>query len=332
MGKLFPIFVFTLFIVSLGFGVTVTDSLGRIVHIEEPVKKVIANYGLLPPFIYLLGEGDKFYAGMFLGKEFYKLLDEKVQYKVLKGRSLNIEFVKKENPQVVISAYWQANQRDMKQLEALGIPVVFVKLESVEDINNTIRILGKIFGKEEKAEGIINYYSKSLSDLKDYVKGISTKPSVLIVFYDGKTHSYRTFGGDMFQSKLVELAGGICASRDLRGKKTINAEQVARWDPDVILIIQYRSFAQRAKEFILADPLWKRTKAAREGRVYIVPNDGENWIDPCPKWILGLYWCAKILHPEILYKLDLKKMAEEFYERFFNLGLERVEIMGDFTF
>jgi len=220
----------------------------------------------------------------------------------------------------------------VKQMVSLGIPVIFVKLESVEDINNTIRILGKIFGKEEKAEEIINYYSKSLSDLKDYVRGISTKPSVLIVFYDGKTHSYRTFGDDMFQSKLVELAGGVCVSRDLSGKKTINAEQVAKWDPDVILILQYRSSAQEAKEFILADPLWKRTKAVREGKVYIVPNDGENWIDPCPKWILGLYWCAKALHPEILKKLDLKKVAEEFYEKFFSPDFKRIEIKGDLTF
>lgn len=325
--------VFVLLIsASLTFCITVKDSLGRIVHIKEPVEKVIVSYGLLPSFIYFLGEGDKFRADRFLGEGFYRLFDENIQNKVLRGKGLNIEFVRKENPQVVISAYWQANQRDIKQIEVLGIPVVFVKLESFEDINNTIQILGKIFGKEKKAEEIVNYYSEKFHYLKDTIENISSKPKVLVVFYDGKSHSYKTFGGDMFQSKLVETAGGHSVSRNLRGKKNINAEQVAMWNPDIILIIQYRSSAQKSKEYILTDPLWKKVKAVKDGKVYIVPNDGENWIDPCPKWILGLYWCTKIFHPDISQELKLKEMIEDFYERFFSLTIEEIEIEGDIVF
>ena len=60
-----------------------------------------------------------------------------------------------------------------------------------------------------------------------------------------------------------------------------------------------------------------------------MPNDGENWIDPCPKWILGLYWTVKTLHPEEFKDVDIKAKADEFYKKFFGLSVDKVNISGD---
>jgi len=77
--------------------ITVVDARGKEVEIQTPVKKVISIYGMAPPFIYLLGEGDKFYAGWMWGTDFYKLIDPKIEEKTSKERSLNVEDIKKED-------------------------------------------------------------------------------------------------------------------------------------------------------------------------------------------------------------------------------------------
>jgi len=306
--------------------VTVVDATGKKVKIKEPVEKVITVYGLAPPFIYLLGEGDKYYAGWMWGTKFYKLIDDKVEEKASRGKTLNVEEIIKENPSFVIAAYWQANEKDVKQLESLGVPVVCIKVESVDDIYKTIEILGKIFQKENYANEIINYYKSNVENIEKRVSNIKEKPKVLVLYYSGKAKAYKTFGGDMFQSKLVEIAGGVSVSKDLSGKKTINVEQVAEWNPDVILIIQYGTSAEKIKENILNDPAWSKINAVKNKKVYIVPNDGENWIDPCPKWILGLYWIAKTLHPEEFKDINITEKADEFYKKFFGLSVDEVNI------
>jgi iron complex transport system substrate-binding protein len=189
--------------------------------------------------------------------------------------------------------------------------------------------LGKIFQKEDYADKIIEYYEGCAKDVEKRISDVEEKPKVLVVYYSGKAKAYRTFGGDMFQSKLIEMAGGISVSKELSGKQTINVEQVANWNPDIILIIQYWKSGKDVKEKILNDPAWKQIKAVRDGKVYVVPNDGENWIDPCPKWILGLYWTAKVLHPEEFKDLNVKAKADEFYKKFFGLSVDEVKIAGD---
>jgi iron complex transport system substrate-binding protein len=309
--------------------ITVVDARGKEVEIQTPVKKVISIYGMAPPFIYLLGEGDKFYAGWMWGTDFYKLIDPKIEEKTSKERSLNVEDIKKEDPDVVLASTWKKFARDINQLESLGVPVVCINIESIDDIYATIRILGKIFQKEDYADKIIEYYEGCVKDVEKRISGVEEKPKVLVVYYSGKAKAYRTFGGDMFQSKLIEMAGGISVSKELSGKQTINVEQVANWNPDIILIIQYWKSGKDLKEEILNDPAWKRIKAVKDGKVYVVPNDGENWIDPCPKWILGLYWTAKVLHPEEFKDLNVKAKADEFYKKFFGLSVDEVKIAGD---
>ncbi len=309
--------------------ITVVDARGEEVTIPIPVKKVISIYGMAPPFIYLLGEGNKFYAGWMWGADFYKLIDPEIKDKINKCRSLNVEEIVKEHPNFVLAATWQQHSREVQQLESLGIPVVCIDLESVNDIYTTIKILGKIFQKENYANNIIEYYKTCVKDVEKRISNVKEKPKVLVLYYSDKAKAFRTFGGDMFQSKLIEMAGGISVSKGLSGKQTINVEQVAKWNPDIILIIQYGKSGEDVKKMILNDPVWKQIKAVKDGKVYVVPNDGENWIDPCPKWILGLYWTAKVLHPEEFKDVDIKAKADEFYKKFFGLSINDVKIVGD---
>lgn len=312
--------------------VEVKDFSGNIEKIVQPVNKVITTYSLVPPFIYLLDEREKFYFGSFFGISFYELLDPKAKEKSMKGRTVNLEEIIKENPNVVFSAYWQEESKDIKQLRSLNIPVVSVNLEDVNNIKSTVLMLGKIFQKEALSNKIIRYYDESLQEIERRLnKKLQnmTVPKVLVIYYSGKEQSYMAFGGDMFQSRLIELAGGMSVSKELSGKKNVNVEQIIRWNPDFIVIIQYDTLAKEIKEKILKDSVWKDIKAVKDQKVFIAPNDGENWIDPNPKWPLGLYWMAKILYPEKFTEVNLRAEAAKFYKEFFNINIDKVKIEGD---
>jgi len=309
--------------------VVVTDARGVKVRIPEPVKRVVTLYGLAPPFLYLLGVGDKYYGGWSWGGQFYQLIDPNFSKKCELGRMLNVEAIVKIHPQLVIASTWERVMREVKQLQSLGIPVVCIKIESVKDVCNTILMLGKIFQREAYAQKIVNYYENAVKYVESKVANVKVRPKVLVIYYSGRHHALRTFGGDMFQSRLIELAGGVSVSENITGKKSIDVEQVAKWNPDVIIIIQYGYPASKVKHMILTDPAWSKIKAVEEGNVYIVPNDGENWIDPCPKWVLGLFWLAKLLHPHLFAGLNITKIAASYYKEFFNLSISKVHIIGD---
>ena len=309
----------------------VTDARGKEVKIPEPVTKVIALYGMAPPFLYLLGVGDKFYGGWSWGEDFYRLVDPEFDKKIEFGDNMNVEEIVKVGPQLVIATTWERMAKTVSQLESLGVPVVCIKVESINEIYGTILMFGKIFHKEGYANTIINYYKSMVNEVESRVSNASTKPKVLILYYSGRHHSLRTFGGDMFQSKLIELAGGVNVAGNLSGKKGVNVEQVAKWDPDVILIIQYGVPASKTLQLIKNDPAWQAIRAVKEGKVYIVPYDGENWIDPCPKWVLGLLWLGKVLHPQQFEDVNITQAAAHFYREFFNLSISKVHITGNVT-
>ncbi len=309
--------------------ITVKDGIGRTVKIKEPVEKVITLYGLAPPFLYLLGEGKKYYGGWIWGEQFYKLIDPNVTEKANLGRSLSIEEIVKIHPQLVIMPPWEANSRELSQLESLGIPVYVMKIESIHDIFYTLLTLGKVLGCENHAKQIVSYYNQSIQKFESIIKGAKAEPKVLVLYYSGHHHCFRTFGGDMFQSKLVKLAGGYPVSENLTGKHDIDVEQVAKWNPDYIFIIQYGVSGEKVKKEITSDPAWAGIKAVKEGHVYVVPYDGENWIDPCPKFILGLWWMGMVLHPGLFKGYNITKIANDFYEFAFHIPMSKVPISGD---
>lgn len=310
--------------------VVVKDALGREVKVRVPVRRIITWYSLAPPFLYLLGAGKEFIAGWTWSTSFYKLIDPNISEKVAYGRNLGVEQIIKMRPDLVITAKWYANHRIFKQLEGVGIPVLYVNLESVKGIENTIKILGKVLQRESLANRIIQYYNSVVSNITSKLKDVKVRPKVLILYYSHRHHSFRTFGGDMFQSRLIEMAGGVSVSQNLTGKKDVNDEQIVKWDPDIIIIIRYGGpSGEEVRKMIMNDKALRYVKAVREGRVYVVPNDGENWVDPCPKWVLGLAWLAKTLHPNAFKNLNITNMAATFYREFFNISIKEVHITGD---
>jgi len=318
--------------------VEIKDFRNETLRVKQPVDRIVSLYGLATQMVYFLSveDGKKILGGtpLAINDRFVQLLDPEVKSRMIfvgSPKSANVETIKKLNPDVILTAWW-GDPNLNAQLEGLGMPVVALNLETVDDYLKSLETVGKILNREKKAEEAVSYYRDAVAFVTGRISKASERPKVLLLYYSMKDKAFKAPGRAFFQNELIELAGGKSVSKSLPGGwNVINVEQVVEWNPDVIITVSY-SFTYPStgvKKTIMNDPAWSSIKAVKEGKVYAMPNDGESWDYPAPKWVLGLYWLAKILHPDLFQDVYIQKIADEFYERWYGIDPGKVTIVGD---
>jgi len=109
---------------------------------------------------------------------------------VKKGFEPNVEEVLKLNPDVVLQ-WCNRGEEIIKPLEDTGIAVIGLKYGSQSDLEEWLRIFGKILNKEEKAEEIITYHHENLEKIQDVISTVSEreKPRILYLPYGSKLYT-----------------------------------------------------------------------------------------------------------------------------------------------
>lgn len=199
-------------------------------------------------------------------------------------------------------------------LEALGIRVHYLDLETPEDYYRDLEGLGRILGEEARAAELIAYY-KGIAAAADRISsGASTKPRVLVVQAVGD--AWEVPPASWMQTRIVEMAGGVpvwIGANPGDGWARINLEQIAAWNPDVILVIDYRRGVDEAVARMRGDPRFSLLAAGKSGRIRGFPQDFFSWDQPDTRWVLGLLWTVKTLHPDRAASLSLEAEARRFY-------------------
>lgn len=88
-----------------------------------------------------------------------------------------------------------------------------------------------------------------------------------------------------------------------------------KWNLDVIIVVSYffKKLLVKVKEEILNDFVWKGIKVVKEGRVYVMLNDGESWDYFVLKWVFGFYWFVKVFYLEFFGDFDVRVKVDDFY-------------------
>ena len=130
------------------------------------------------------------------------------------------------------------------------------------------------------------------------------------------------------QTRLVEMAGGAVAWQDVQassGWTIVTIEQIAAWDPDVILIVAYNDDPSAIVATLKEDAQWKTLRAVQNGKLYGFPKDLYSWDQPDTRWVLGLQWLATVLYPERLKPETLMPAVQEFYQFAYGLDAQNFE-------
>ena len=230
----------------------------------------------------------------------------------------NVEQIAARRPDVVLL---KTNSRLFgESIDPLGVPVVYLSLETPADYPADLARLGALLGAPDSARTIADFYQSRLDAVSAALATLppdAAPPSVLVLqatSADG-AQSFRVPPPDWIQTRLVELAGGHPVwTNDLSATRwsTVSLEQIAAWNPDLVLLVSYTASGADALSAIAAHPVASAIPALSPARVRVFPADFVTWDQPDPRWILGLLWTARQLHPE-LFPTPFRAEIDAFY-------------------
>jgi len=312
--------------------IVVTDALDRTVEFDEyPSRIVIVGQAafMLLDAAFLFPEALERIIGYELrsqtGLNFIATVFPESSRMAVREMGSGPEQIAPLNPDLVMmKSYLKGELGD--QFELLGIKVVYLDLETPEQINKDIQTLGQIFGNKERADELVALFDQEKNAVTDRTAAITEqeKPSALLLQYSDKGGevAFSVPPANYLQSQLIEMAGGIPAWKEIPtdGWTIVTVEQIAAWNPDMIFIIHYQGKAVEVVESLKTDANWMPLEAVKNDQLYAFPLDFQSWDQPDTRWPLGLQWLAAKLHPELYADYDPVEETKAFYRDFYGLS------------
>jgi iron complex transport system substrate-binding protein len=205
----------------------------------------------------------------------------------------------------------------------LGIPIFLMEAETPEQLKEAVQLIGQMFGPHAAAQSQawVAYYDWVVENILAETQQIPTEERVRVLFTG--TDPLRIASGDMYQTDVIESAGGISVSTELSGYwNDVNMEQVAIWDPDLIIVPPYGGASVAA---ITDSSEWQILTAVQEGQVFRMPKLVVPWDTPAPDSVLGIIWMAERLNPDLI-AFSCAEESEFFYNTFYNYAISGDEI------
>ena len=203
-----------------------------------------------------------------------------------------------------------------------SLPVVAVTDNTnVTKIGSTIEFMGKILQSEDKAQQLIDFNNKYLSEVDKVASSIpeSEKKSV---YYASGEDGLSTYASGASHGQLISLVGGKNVAdtevQDSGSELTVSIEQVMKWNPDVIIATDEDFYNN-----VYSDSKWASVKAVKDHRVYISPQSPFKWFDrpPGANIIIGVPWTAKVIYPDKYSDINMVGATKEFYSNFYHYDL-----------
>jgi iron complex transport system substrate-binding protein len=307
-----------------------TDQTQNNVLFSQPVKRVISAYGPSTAFVYTVNAKDRLVSASYLGardplgQSVMAKMDER--FPEIMGDdnfsqdNFNIEQAASLDPDLIIASSRSAWLDSAAQLE---IPVFLYDAETPELLKEAVLSTGIMFGPQSNAyaEAWVAYYDGIIHNIQRKTVDIPDEDRVRVLFTG--TSPLRVASGEMYQDFVIRAAGGVSVSSSLTGYwNDVNLEQIAIWDPDVIIVPPYGGATIDA---IIESPEWQILDAVQAGRVYRMPKLVAPWDTPVPDSVLGIIWMAELLYPDLI-DLDCAEEVEYFYHTFYQYQITQEEL------
>jgi iron complex transport system substrate-binding protein len=334
--------------------ITVTDITGRKVEVKAPVEKVILGEGRQMYFVATLDTDQPFKRVVgwrddlqkadldgykdYLAK--YPQIEKIPTFGGFKEGTFDVEQAVSLKPDVILLNIEAKTATDdaklIEKLAKIDIPVVFVDFREkpFENTDPSMRLIGKLFGKEARAEEFIAFRKAQIDLVTERLaKANPPKPMVMVERAGGYSDDCcMSFGNENF-GKFVEVAGGRnLAAKIIPGTfGVVNPEQIIATDPDHVIVtgsnwelyvpggawVGVGSGADKAKARdklagLMKRPAYTGVKAVKDNRVHAIWHQFYN----SPYQFVAIQAMAKWLHPELFRDLNPEQTMQTLYERF----------------
>jgi iron complex transport system substrate-binding protein len=271
----------------------IVDGLGRQVTISAIPQRIVSLAPSNTEILFALGLGDK-----VVGDTEYCNYPEaaKIKPKVGGFSTVDIEKVVSLRPDLVLATQIH-DKTAIPALENLGITVVALTPDSLNDVLDSVKLVGKITGQDKEASELVKDLSTRIKEITDKTQKLSPdqRPRV---FYVTWHDPLMTAGTGTLSNNVISQAGGQNIASDITGDKAIDLETVINRDPEVIIVsVGMGTGEDLPWQYIKSESRLKNTQAMLTGRVYKI--DGDLIHRPGPRIVEALEQMAQFIHPEL---------------------------------
>jgi len=235
-----------------------------------------------------------------------------------RGNTANLEVVLALKPDLILDVgsvsptYVSLADRVQQQT---GIPYALLD-GRFDGIPLGYRTLGDLIGRREQGEALARNAEDTVKAVTQRISGVPPERRPRVYYARGPRGLETGLGGSI-NVETIELLARNVAGGTRGGLATVSIEDVLVWNPEVIVTID-KDFAQN----VYSMPTWQPVAAVRAKRVHLSPKLPFGWVDfpPSVNRLMGLWWLAKILYPD-LFPENLHSLTREFYQRFYHVPL-----------
>ncbi|WP_113155986.1 ABC transporter substrate-binding protein [Nitratireductor sp. OM-1] len=324
------------------FAETITDDVGRQVDVDLPVKRAVIfnRYSVefaraIGAIEQVVGTGASTYRDPAYWPEFGP--DDVVG----QGQSEpNYEAIIAKKPDLVILPRNGVYEEAARQLEPFGIPVLVVtSWDTLKHVEN-VKLMGKLFGREERAADLAAYYEDYKALLAERLEGVEPVP----VYLEEKRPLVTVTPGSGWHD-MIEAGGG----RNVFGEIVIEDEPAARGNPNAFTIDPEELVARVPSLIVKLEPgayttipqeqyktTWdglmareeiRATPAAEAKNVHVI----NYYLAGGSSKITGALQIAKWAHPELFKDVDPEEAMRRWIEDFQGLPYQPgMTYQGDF--
>ena len=271
--------------------IVITDLKGREITLDKVPERIVSLSPANTEILFAVGAGDKV-VGVTSFCDFPAEVKDVEKIGSFEGP--NLELIQKANPDVVLAGGYI--QEDLiASLEQLNIPVVSTEATDFNSIFDSIALIGKLSGNDQKAAEVVKGMKDKIAEIQDKVKGQTPKSAFYVVWTDPLT----TAGSGTFINDVIKAAGGINTAEKVEYWAKYSAEELVKDNPEYLLSAFHSTNEGITADFFKQSPVFKNLDSVKNGKVHLMSDD--NVVSrPGPRIVLAIEEIAKVLHGDII--------------------------------
>lgn len=319
MRKFAGVAALTLCLSTPVFAGEIRDATGRTLNVATPVQRVAVAGPPAEILMYVLAP-DLMMGWMHQAPPSPFISDEAKKLPVVGdipafGDFIEISGVLKASPppQFIID-YGDIDERYVTKAKTVQdktrIPYAVMD-GAIDKIPEVLRAMGKVLGREQRAEELAAYADDVLARAAKVAAAHKNKPVSVYVArsIDGTSTPLATFHtGDIY-----EFAG----LRNVADARGVSPQQVAEWNPDYVIAAEGR-FRERTE-----GDAWQAVPAIRNHRLIASPRGPWGWLDhpPSVNRLIGLLWLQAVMYGSPTWP-ELQAETAKFYKLFYGADVK----------
>ncbi|GAB6109000.1 iron-siderophore ABC transporter substrate-binding protein [Fusibacter bizertensis] len=256
------------------FPMIYTDVAGRSIEIKSQPQKIAVSY--LPHWETLIlldampiaTTNAEHYAKTwdpFENLDLSKVID-------LGATEVNLELLSSLQPDLILEQTMDVNNIDIVNLEKIA-PVVVFSNEVKMDWRFSLREIGKVIGKSDKAEEVITEVEAKISAARAQITERYKDKTVMLMSLMGEDRYFIAHRDDLYNAETglgLKAPEGFTTSTVY---EQISIEGIVNLNPDYLFVNVFDG-DEAILEALKQNPVWQSLNASKEGHIYRLDGSG----------------------------------------------------------